>query len=38
MFERLGGVTAEYAELERELADPGVHADHERALRAAPGA
>ena len=31
MFERLGGVTAEYAELERELADPGVHADQERA-------
>ena len=31
MFERLGGVTAEYAELEKALADPGVHANQERA-------
>ncbi len=31
MFERLGGLTAEYAELEKALADPGVHADQERA-------
>jgi peptide chain release factor 1 len=31
VFERLGGLTAEYAEIERELADPRVHADQERA-------
>jgi peptide chain release factor 1 len=31
VFERLGELTAEYAELERELADPLVHTDQERA-------
>ena len=31
MFDRLGGLTAEYAELEKALADPGVHANQERA-------
>ena len=31
MFDRLGGLTAEYAKLEKQLADPGVHADQERA-------
>src|SRR5215469_4041744 len=31
MFERLGGLVAEYAELEKALGDPGVHADQERA-------
>ena len=31
MFDRLGGLTAEYAKLEKALADPDVHADQERA-------
>ena len=31
MFDRLGGLATEYAELEKALADPGVHADQERA-------
>jgi peptide chain release factor 1 len=31
VFDQLGGLTAEYAELEKALADPGVHADQERA-------
>jgi peptide chain release factor 1 len=31
VFDRLGGLTAEYAKLEKQLADPGVHADQERA-------
>ena len=31
MFERLGGLAAELAELEKALADPDVHADQERA-------
>ena len=31
MFERLGGLTAEFAELEKALADPEVHSDQERA-------
>ena len=31
MFDRLGGLVTEYAELEKALADPGVHADQERA-------
>ena len=31
MFDRLGELAAEHAELERTLADPAVHADPERA-------
>jgi peptide chain release factor 1 len=31
VFDRLGGLVTEYAELEKALADPGVHADQERA-------
>jgi peptide chain release factor 1 len=31
VFDRLGGLTAEYAKLEKALADPDVHADQERA-------
>jgi peptide chain release factor 1 len=31
VFERLGDVVAEHAELEKALADPGVHGDQERA-------
>jgi peptide chain release factor 1 len=31
VFERLGGLAAELAELEKKLADPDVHADQERA-------
>ena len=31
MFDRLGELASEHAELERALADPGVHADAEKA-------
>ena len=36
MFDRLGELASEHAELERALADPGVHADADQARDCRP--